>query len=60
MERARQFLQQRQEEADQMTERVRAASMACRELKGRLERVEIEEDGARSELARFRRSWSHC
>ena len=54
VERARQFLQQRQEEADQMTERVRAASMACRDLKGRLERVEIEEDGARSELARFK------
>ena len=54
VERARQFLQQRQEEADQMTERVRAASMACRDLKGRLERVEIEEDRARSELARFK------
>ena len=54
VERARQFLQQRQEEADQMTERVRAASTACRDLKGRLERVEIEEDGARSELARFK------
>ena len=54
VERARQFLQQRQEEADQMTERVRAASATCRELKGWLERVEIEEDRARSELARFK------
>jgi cell division septum initiation protein DivIVA len=54
VERARQFLQQRQEEADQMTERVRAASMTCRELKGWLERVEIEEARARSELARFK------
>ena len=54
VERARQFLRQRQEEADQMTERVRAASATCRELKGWLERVEIEEDRARSELARFK------
>ena len=54
VQRARQFLQQRQEEADQMTERVRAASATCHELKGWLERVEIEEDRARSELARFK------
>ena len=54
VERARQFLRQRQEEADLMTERVRAASATCRELKGWLERVEIEEDRARSELARFK------
>ena len=37
-----------------MTERVRAASATCRELKGWLERVELEEDRARSELARFK------
>jgi hypothetical protein len=54
VERAQQFLRQRQEEADQMTERVRAASATCRELKGWLARVEIDEDRARSELARFR------
>ena len=54
VERARQFLRQRQEEADQMAERVSAASATCREIKGWLERVEIDEDRARSELARFR------
>jgi hypothetical protein len=54
VERARQFLQQRQEEADQMTGRVQAASAICRELKGWLEQVEIEEVTARSELARLR------
>jgi hypothetical protein len=54
VERARQFLQQRQEEADQMMERVRAASATCRELKGWLGRVEIEEDRARSEVARLK------
>ena len=37
-----------------MTERVGAASATCRELKGRVERVEIDEDRARSALARFR------
>ena len=40
VERAQQFLRQRQEEADQMTDRVRTASATCRELKGWLERVE--------------------
>jgi hypothetical protein len=54
VERAQQFLRQRQEEADQMTDRVRTASATCRELKGWLERVEFDEDRARSELARFR------
>ena len=34
-----------------MMERVRSASATCRELKGWLERVEIEEDRVRSELA---------
>ena len=33
---------------------MRAASATCHELKGWLERVEIEEDRARSELARFK------
>ena len=37
-----------------MAERVRAASATCREIKGWLERVEIDEDRARSELARFK------
>ena len=54
VERAQQFLRQRQEEADQMAERVRAAFATCREIKGWLERVEIDEDRARSELGRFR------
>jgi hypothetical protein len=54
VERARQFLRHRQEEADLMMERVRSASAACRELKGWLEQVEIEEDRARSELAHFK------
>ena len=54
VERARQFLQQRQEGADQMTQRVRAASATCRELKGWLDRVDFEEDRVRSGLAQFR------
>ena len=53
VERARHFLQQRQEEADQIVERVRKASVACRELKGWLERVEVDEDRARSEIGRL-------
>jgi hypothetical protein len=54
VERAQHFLRQRQEEADRMAARVSAASATCRELKGWLERVEIDEDCARSALARFR------
>ena len=54
VERARQFLRQRQEEADQMKERVQEAYAACRELKRWLEGVEIEEDIARSEVARLK------
>ena len=33
-----------------MTQRVRAASASCRELKGWLERVDVEEDRVRSEF----------
>ena len=54
VERARQFLQQRQEEADQMTARLRAASATCRDLKIWLDRVEVDEGLVRSELARFK------
>ena len=54
VERARQFLRQRQEEADQMTQRVQAASVSCRELKEWLDRVDVEEDRVRSEFARFK------
>ena len=54
VERAKHFLQQRQEEADQMTARVRAASATCRELKGWLDRVDFEEDRVRSGLAQFK------
>ncbi len=51
VERARQFLRQRQAEADETTERAQAAVATCRELKGWLERVETEEGRARSALA---------
>ena len=54
VERAKHFLQQRQEEADQMTARLRAASATCRELKGWLDRVDFEEDRVRSGLAQFK------
>jgi hypothetical protein len=54
VDRARQFLRQRQQEANETTERVRAAIATCRELKGWLERVEIEEDRASSEVARLK------
>jgi hypothetical protein len=53
VEHARQFLRQRQEEADLMAERVRAASAICHEIKGWLGRVESDEDNAGSELARL-------
>lgn len=54
VERARQFLRQRQEEADLIAERVRTASATCSEIKGWLWKVEIEEDSARSGLARLK------
>ena len=54
VDRARHFLRQRQEEAEQMKVRVQVAYATCRELKHWLERVEIEEDIARSEVARLK------
>jgi len=54
VERARHFLRQRQEEAEQMRHRVQAAFTTCSELRLWLERVEIDEDFARSEVARLR------
>jgi hypothetical protein len=54
VERARRFLQQRQQEAEQMEARVQAAHTACRELKCWLERVEGDEEMARSEAARLK------
>ena len=46
VERARHFLRQRQEEAEQMRHRVQAAFTTCSELRLWLERVEIDEDFA--------------
>ncbi len=54
VDRARHFLRQRQEEAEQMRERVQVAYAACRELRRWLEQVEIDEDIARSEVARLK------
>lgn len=54
VDRARHFLRQRQEEAEQMKERVQVAYATCRELKRWLERVEIDEDIARGEVARLK------
>ena len=53
VDRARQFLQQRQQEADLLRQRVREAYAVGCELRRWLERVEVEEDLARSELARL-------
>jgi hypothetical protein len=54
VERVRQFLQQRQQEAEQMQARMQAAHTACRELMCWLERVEGDEEMARSEVARLK------
>jgi hypothetical protein len=54
VERARQFLRQRQDEAEQMQTRVQTAHMACRELKCWLEQVEANEEMAHSEVARLK------
>ena len=54
VDRARHFLRQRQQEAEQMKERVQVAYATCRELRRWLERVEIDEDSARSEVARLK------
>jgi hypothetical protein len=53
VERARHFLRQRQEEAEQMQERVQSAHTTCRELKRWLDRVEDDEEVARSQVARL-------
>ena len=54
VERARHFLQQRQEEVEHMKARVQTAYATCRELKHWMYRVEIEEDVARFQVARLR------
>lgn len=54
VERARRFLQQRQEEVEDMKARIQAADAACCELKRWLHRVNIEEDIRRSEIARLK------
>jgi hypothetical protein len=51
VDRARRFLQQRQEEAEQMKERIEIAHTTCREIKRWLTQVEIEEAAVRSRLA---------
>jgi hypothetical protein len=54
VERARAFLRQRQEEAEEMQARVEGALAACREIRRWLERVETDEDTARTEMARLK------
>ena len=54
VDRARDFLRQRQQEAEQMKDRVQHAYATCRELKRWLERVEVEEYTARYEVARLK------
>ena len=54
VERARTFLRQRQEEAEDMQARVHEALTACREIRRWLERVEADEDTARTELAQLK------
>ena len=53
VQRARQFLNQRQVEAEQVQARMQQARKACDELKGWLERVETDEAAARTEVARL-------
>lgn len=52
--RARDFLRQRQEEAETFQERVGIAHATCHELRRWLERVEVEESVARAQLDRLR------
>jgi hypothetical protein len=54
VERARRFLQERQEEAEQMKARIQSAHTTCREMKRWLDGVELEEDVVRSRLAALR------
>ena len=53
IERARCFLQQRQEEAQLFQERVQTARSVCNELRRWLEKVEVDEAVARSQLKRL-------
>lgn len=53
IERARCFLRQRQEEAQLFQERVQTAHSVCQDLKRWLEKVEVEEAIARSQLQRL-------
>ena len=53
IERARCFLRQRQEEAQVFQERIQAAHSVCHELRRWLEKVEVEEAVARSQLKRL-------
>jgi hypothetical protein len=50
VERARNFLRQRQEEVEMMRDRMREANSACHELKHWLARVEEDEETARQEV----------
>lgn len=54
VERARHFLQQRQEEVEQTKERIQAADATCCELKRWSQQVEVEESVALSEIARLK------
>jgi hypothetical protein len=54
VERARQFLRARQQEAEQMQARVHEARAACEEIRRRLGRVETDEATARAEIDRLR------
>jgi hypothetical protein len=54
VDRARRFLQQRQEEAEQLKSRIQVAHSTCREIKRWLAKVETEEAVARSRLAVLR------
>ena len=53
IERARGFLRQRQEEAQLLEERIQTAQSVCHELRRWLEKVEVEEAVARSQLKRL-------
>ena len=53
IERARCFLRQRQEEAQVFQERIQTAHSVCHELRRWLEKVEVEEAVARSQLKRL-------
>jgi chromosome segregation ATPase len=58
VERARQFLRQRQEEAEQMKARIQIAHASSRELKRWLQSVDMEEAVVRTQLARLKEELS--